>query len=81
MEYLKSGVKKYIKATATVTVFFPVDFRDNVECNCYQCKYFSRNSGVCLLTKEISEYPQRYIGSHCPLNIIEEVEKENGNEF
>lgn len=72
MPNFESGVKKYIFATTTVTVGFPVDFRDNADINCYQCKFFSRNTGVCQLTKEISEYPQKYVGSHCPLNIVEE---------
>ena len=72
-----SGVKRYIETTATVTVHFPVDFKDNADINCYQCEYFSRQSGVCQLTKKISEYPQRYVGSHCPLNVIEALEKEN----
>lgn len=35
---------------------------------------------MCQLTKEISEYPTKYIGSHCPLNFdgeIKEIRKEN----
>ena len=72
MANFESGVKRYIKATSTVEVFFPVDFRDNADINCHQCKFFSRNNGACQLTKEISEFPQRYVGSRCPLNIVEE---------
>ena len=72
MANFDSGVKEYILAKTTVTVGFPVDFKGNADINCYQCKFFSRNTGVCQLTKEITEYPQRYIGSHCPLNIVEE---------
>lgn len=80
MANFDSGVKSYIKATATVTVAFPVDFRDNADINCYQCRFFSRNNGICQLTKEISEFPQRYVGSNCPLNILEERKEENGVE-
>lgn len=69
MANFDSGVKRYIKATATVTVSFPVDFKDNADITCYQCKFFSRTSGICQLTKEISEFPQKYVGSHCPLDI------------
>ncbi len=72
MPNFDSGVKGYIKATATVVVTFPVDFKDNADITCYQCKFFSRTNGICQLTKEISEFPQKYIGSHCPLTIVEE---------
>ena len=77
MANFESGVKKYIFAEATVTVAFPVDFRDNADINCYQCKFFSRNNGICQLTKEISEFPQRYVGSNCPLILQEERKEEN----
>lgn len=76
MANFESGVKRYVTATATVTVSFPVDFKNNVAANCYQCQFFSRQNGVCQLTKKISEYPQQYVGSNCPLNIIEELRKE-----
>ena len=72
MADFSSGVKRYIKAVAVVEVCFPVDFRDSMDVNCHQCKFFSRQSGICQLTKEISEYPQKYIGSHCPLEFIDE---------
>lgn len=77
MANFESGVKRYIKAQATVTVYFPVDMKDRAEVNCMLCKFFNRTSGRCVLTQEISEYPKHYIGSHCPLNIIEELQKEN----
>lgn len=63
-----SGVKSFIEAECLVTVKFPVDWKDNPDVSCYQCKFFSRNNGICQLTKEVSEYPQKYIGSNCPLN-------------
>lgn len=70
----ESGVKRYISGHATVSVHFPVDWRDNPDVSCFQCKFFSRNNGICQLTKEISEYPQHHIASTCPL-IIEEIGK------
>ena len=76
MANFDSGVKRFIKAQATVTVYFPVDMKSRAEVNCYLCKFFSRQTGMCQLTKEISEYPQQYIGSHCPLDVIEELQKE-----
>lgn len=38
MPEFSRGVKEYIRAHALVEVTFPVDFRDNAEVNCYQCK-------------------------------------------
>lgn len=67
-----SGVSSYIKAQATVTVFFPVDYRGNADISCQQCQFFSRNTGICQLTKDIVAYPNRYVGSSCPLKQIEE---------
>ena len=72
MADFSSGVKRYVKAVAVVEVSFPVDFKDSMDVNCYQCDFFSRQSGICQLTKKVSEYPQKYIGSHCPLEFIDE---------
>lgn len=77
MANFDSGVKKFIKAQATVTVYFPVDMKDRADINCMVCNFFNRTSGRCVLTQEISEYPKNYIGSNCPLNVIEELQKEN----
>lgn len=74
------GVKAYITGECVIKIHFPVDFKDNADICCYQCNMFSRNNGICQLTKEISEYPTKYIGSHCPLNFdgeIKEIRKEN----
>lgn len=78
MADFENGVKSYIVGECKVKVNFPVDWHDNFSVNCYQCKFFSRNSGICQLTKEISEYPQKYIASTCPLEFDGEIkEKEN----
>ena len=80
MSNFESGVKAYITGKCEVQIHFPVDFNDNAALCCYQCKMFSRNTGMCQLTKEISEYPTKYIGSHCPLNFdgeIKEIRKDN----
>ena len=71
MADFENGVKRYIRGECIVKVHFPVDWKDNPDVCCYQCKFFSRNNGICQLTKEISEYPQKYIGSNCPLNFID----------
>lgn len=66
---LESGVSRYIVATATVEVNFPVDFRGNPHVSCSFCDLFSKTSGRCPLTHAISEFPDKYVGSHCPLVI------------
>lgn len=72
MANFDSGVKAYIRAYAVVKVNFPINYKDNADISCYQCGFFSRNTGICQLTKKISEYPQKYVGQNCPLEIIEE---------
>ena len=75
MPCFESGVKAYITGECVIKIHFPVDFKDNAEINCYQCKMFSRNNGICRLTKEISEYPTKYISSTCPLEFSGEIIK------
>ena len=75
MADFSSGVKAYITGKCEVQIHFPVDFKDNAEINCYQCKMFSRNTGICQLTKEISEYPTKYRGSRCPLVFDGEIKE------
>lgn len=72
MANFDSGVKAYIVGECTVKVHFPIDWKDNADVSCCQCKFFSRNSGLCNLTKEISEYPEKFIASTCPLNFNEQ---------
>ncbi len=73
MANFDSGVKAYITGECTVKVHFPIDHRDNADVSCYQCRLFSRNTGVCQLTKEVSEYPTKHIGSSCPLIFSGEI--------
>ena len=80
MADFSSGVKAYITGECVVKIHFPVDWKDNADVSCYQCKMFSRNNGICQLTKEISEYPTKYISSTCPLEFsgeIKEIRKDN----
>lgn len=77
MSYFSSGVKGYVTGECIIKIYFPVDFKDNVDVNCYQCKMFSRNNGICQLTKEVSEYPTKYIGSNCPLVFDGEIKEIN----
>ena len=69
----ESGVSSYIVGQATVTVAFPVDHRGNPHVCCAMCDLFSRSSNRCPITHAVSEFPDKYIGSRCPL-IFEEKE-------
>lgn len=74
MSEFSRGVKEYIHARAMVEVTFPVDFRDHAEVNCHQCKYYRRSYKKCGLNGEICEYPDKYIGSRCPLTFYSKEE-------
>ena len=80
MASFDSGVKAYITGECKIKIHFPVDFKDNADVSCYQCKLFSRNNGICQLTKEISEYPSKFIGSECPLCFDGEIKEINKKE-
>ena len=75
MHNFDTGVKGYVVGECTIKVYFPVSWKDSVDVNCYQCKFFSRNNGLCQITKEISEYPTQFKGSNCPLEFSGEVVK------
>lgn len=72
MAMFDNGVKSYIVGTARIEVSFPVDYRGNADVRCEQCEYFSRTSKRCKLNGLVVEYPEKYIGSHCPLNFEED---------
>lgn len=72
MASFESGVASYIHAQAKVDVFFPVDARGNADISCNQCYYFRRQSRSCALNGEICQYPEKYVGASCPLEVVEE---------
>jgi hypothetical protein len=72
MADFSSGVKRFIKARAVVEVSFPVDWRDNAEIACKHCNFFVRATQRCGLNQQIVNYPERYIGEHCPLEEVTE---------
>lgn len=76
MSDFSSGVKRYIMAVATVEVTFPVDWRDNPDVCCRQCDFYVRATQRCALNHSIVEYPEKYIGSNCPLEFISEEEED-----
>lgn len=73
----ESGVSRYITGVASVKVSFPVDHKGNADISCRQCWYFRKTSCTCGLNGAVCEYPEKYVGSHCPLR----MEEQNGSEF
>jgi hypothetical protein len=80
MANFDNGVKRYIIAQAVVTVGFPVDWKDNAEIACKHCNFFVRATQRCGLTQQIVNFPERYVGTECPLVPIEEVEETENKE-
>ena len=74
MSRFESGVKSYIKGRALVEVNFPVDLRGNADISCSQCFFFREASKRCGLTGLVSQYPGKYVGDSCPLEMVEETE-------
>lgn len=74
MAYFESGVSRYIKATATVEVFFPVDLKGNEYICCDACQFYRKSSSRCGLTNEPMLWPGRYVGGDCPLQPVKEEE-------
>lgn len=72
MADFSSGVMAYVKARAVVEVNFPIDFRGNAEVACKHCNFFVRATQRCGLTQTIVNFPERYIGSECPLEEVTE---------
>lgn len=73
MANFESGVASYVHGRATVDVYFPVDQRGNADISCTQCFFFREASRRCGLNGEVSQYPSKYVGSNCPLEIVEEM--------
>ena len=66
---IATGVARYRTGYCLVKIQFPVDFKGNESVDCMHCFLYQRQSGKCPLTGQISEYPERYVGSHCPLEL------------
>ena len=66
MADFSSGVSGYVKASAVVSVSFPIDLKGNADVCCYQCPYYSQSSRICQLNKAVPAYPSTYIRQECP---------------
>lgn len=73
MANFEDGVKGYVKAKATVTVYFPIDWRGSIEIACKHCPFFVRSNMRCGLNQAIVNFPDKYVGSACPLEEIKET--------
>lgn len=73
MPNFDSGVKSYVTGVATVYVHFPVNWRDEEDISCKQCRFFRVTSRSCALNDEICAYPDKKVGDKCPLVEVEDV--------
>ena len=81
MANFESGVATYITGECTIRVHFPVDDKGRAEICCKQCPYLSSNERVCQLNKELTAYPNKFVGDHCPLQEVDyNIKGENNNE-
>ena len=74
MANFDNGVASYVIGEATVRVAFPVDFKGNAEIACKHCKFYVRATQRCALNQEVVNFPEKYVGSECPLERIEDDE-------
>ncbi len=77
MPNFDSGVKRYIKAVAVLEVGFPVDWNDRPDISCKHCDFFVRATQRCGLNQRVVNFPDKYVGEHCPLQPIIEEGEEN----
>lgn len=80
MPNFDSGVMKYIKGRVTLEVGFPVDWRGNAEIACKHCNFFVRATQRCGLNQQIVNFPEKYVGDYCPLELVVEETVEEGEE-
>ena len=69
--HFDSGVADYVRAYAVVRVAFPIDDKGIADVNCYQCPFFRRSYSTCGLNGSVCQYPSKYVGDNCPLDIEE----------
>ena len=74
MANFDSGIASYIIGQATITIGFPVDFRGNAEIACKHCKMFDKRTNRCWINQEVVSFPDKYVGTNCPLERMGEHE-------
>lgn len=76
MANFDTGVSGYIKATATVEVYFPIDWRGSVEIACKHCPFYVKATQRCGLNQQVVNFPEKFVGSNCPLERVESEKTE-----
>ena len=71
---LENGIKRFVSATATVTVRLPVDWNGKEYIRCDKCNFYREMGNRCALTNSVVEFPHQYVGSCCPLERMDEDE-------
>ena len=74
MACFDTGVSRFIKTRADVEVGFPVDWRGSVEIACKHCPFYVRATQKCALNQSVVNFPDKFVGSECPLEMIESEE-------
>lgn len=72
MSKFDAGVTGYVVGQAIVTVFFPKDKSGKADISCRQCQFFQHTSKRCGLNGNVVNYPEKYVGTECPLDRVEE---------
>lgn len=75
MPDFETGIASYVWGVATVRVPFPVDYKGREDISCNQCRFYRRNSKSCALNGAVVQFPERYVGGECPLEMEEEHEQ------
>lgn len=73
MKRFENGVQRFIHGEVRISVNFPVDWNGRESVCCTQCPFLSSNERMCQLNKKPVQYPQKYVGYHCPLEFAEEA--------
>lgn len=79
MPNLDDGTSGYLKGTALVTTYFPIDRKGTAYITCEACRFYRRSSKRCGLTDEVIPWPDKYTGRNCPLTLEEEGNGEPWN--
>lgn len=75
MSGFDSGVRGYVFGSITLRVGFPIDWRGEAHISCTHCQFYSPSSRRCQINKEVVDFPEKYVGDMCPLE-IEKAEEE-----
>ena len=81
MNEFPSGVSSYVAGVCRITVFFPVDAKGVPHVRCSQCEMYRAANHRCGINHSLCEFPEKYVGSHCPLTSNQTEEGEPNYEL